>query len=368
VKGSQRITELDALRGFAAIGVVLWHYSGHFDSRPWEAVFGPFYYQGLYLVDFFFVLSGFVLSKAYFRKSRQYNLAENIIRRAARIYPLHLFTFGLVFIGQFIMTRVLREPSFVYSFNDLYHFFLNLTLTQSLGIQKGLSFNGPSWSISTEFYVSIIFFIILATSKKPVLALISLLIVSGGLLTTLIMSGHMRFIEPSIFRTLAGFLAGVVLFKICSPTKILKTRWCDLAFLLLLFLLAAGAKYGSMNSYFTEFMLVILGFPLIIFTVLNGRDIPGFLRLKFFSFLGDISFSIYLIHFPIQLFFHIAKSAGLISPDFNQPVTLLVYFAVTIVLSGICYYYFEHPVQNLINTWWTKKYVVIDKKRAGICR
>ncbi|MHB9093712.1 MAG: acyltransferase family protein [Eubacteriales bacterium] len=355
MKESPRIIELDALRGVAAIGVVLWHYSGHFNSKPLAAVFGPFYANGLYLVDFFFVLSGFVLSKAYFRDSRRYRLMENIVRRSARIYPLHLFTLGLVFIGQLILVGFLRKPSFIYRYNDFYHFILNLALTQSLGIQKGFSFNGPSWSVSTEFYVSILFFIILATSKKPTKALIGLLIFSMGLFSALISSGHIRFIDPSIFRTLLGFLVGVILFKFFSYIRRFKTWLYDVAFFFILSLLIIAATSNSMKFNYSEFVLVILGFPLLIFSVLNGLVVPRVLRFKLFSFFGDISFSLYLIHFPVQLYFHIAKAVGFASVNYEKPITLIVFAIITIGLASLCYFLLELPAQNLINDWWAER-------------
>jgi peptidoglycan/LPS O-acetylase OafA/YrhL len=60
-----RIHELDALRGIAALGVVFWHYGAHFDAHPLTGLLHPFYSAGFLLVDFFFVLSGYVIGRAY---------------------------------------------------------------------------------------------------------------------------------------------------------------------------------------------------------------------------------------------------------------------------------------------------------------
>ena len=101
-----RIPELDSLRGFAAIGVVLWHYSSHFNARPLDALFRPFYDAGFYLVDFFFVLSGFVLTRAYLNEDRQYRCTRNILDRVARLYPLHILTLVVVMLGQLYVTTI----------------------------------------------------------------------------------------------------------------------------------------------------------------------------------------------------------------------------------------------------------------------
>ena len=61
VRSSGRIHELDALRGIAALGVVVWHYGAHFGAMPFKLALFPFYNAGFLFVDFFFVLSGYVI-------------------------------------------------------------------------------------------------------------------------------------------------------------------------------------------------------------------------------------------------------------------------------------------------------------------
>ena len=89
---SGRILELDALRGIAALGVVFWHYGAHFHAYPLAGLLHPFYNAGFLLVDFFFVLSGYVIARAYWREPRQWNFYRNVWARVARLYPLHLLT------------------------------------------------------------------------------------------------------------------------------------------------------------------------------------------------------------------------------------------------------------------------------------
>ena len=79
-----RLHQLDSLRALAAIGVVVWHYSGHFDATPLPSLLAPFYRRGDLLVDFFFVLSGFVLARAYWNERRGANFAGNVRERLAR--------------------------------------------------------------------------------------------------------------------------------------------------------------------------------------------------------------------------------------------------------------------------------------------
>jgi peptidoglycan/LPS O-acetylase OafA/YrhL len=107
----------------------------------------PFYRHGELLVDFFFVLSGFVLARAYWNDRRSATFANNVRDRIARMYPLHFATLCAVGVMQWILVDRLSSPPFVYLFNDTYDFVLNLLLLNRTGLERGFSFNGPSWSI-----------------------------------------------------------------------------------------------------------------------------------------------------------------------------------------------------------------------------
>ena len=93
---------------------------------------------------------------------RGFSLREFVVRRLARIYPLHIVTLvamlmlrfarlGLVALGVLAVVPVQTEV------NTGYSFFLNVLLLHSMGLLDHLSWNGPSWSISTEFYTYLLF-------------------------------------------------------------------------------------------------------------------------------------------------------------------------------------------------------------------
>ena len=126
----------------------------------------PFYRHGELLVDFFFVLSGFVLARAYWNDQRSATFANNVRERIARMYPLHFATLCAVAVMQWILVNRLASPPFVYLFNDTYDFALNLLLLNRTGLERGFSFNGPSWSISTEFVVNILFLAAIALPRN----------------------------------------------------------------------------------------------------------------------------------------------------------------------------------------------------------
>jgi peptidoglycan/LPS O-acetylase OafA/YrhL len=152
---------LDSVRGIAALSVVIHHVVisrtviAAFPHKAWIDV--PFFHNAWLFVDLFFVLSGMVISLNYATSDfRDFSLREFVLRRLARIYPLHIVTLvamlmlrfarlGLVAIGILAVAPIQTEV------NTGYSFFLNVLLLHSMGLLDHLSWNGPSWSISTEF-------------------------------------------------------------------------------------------------------------------------------------------------------------------------------------------------------------------------
>lgn len=154
---NKRFLVLDSFRGIAAICVVIFHM--HAVSSITELNF----FRGSDLfVEFFFVLSGFVLAHTYGFKSVSFK--KFIISRTFRLYPLHLFMFVVfVFIelGNLIAYKygfLLKNLPFTGE-KALSEIIPNLLFLQSwLPWFNYLSWNGPSWSLSVEYYMYIIFF------------------------------------------------------------------------------------------------------------------------------------------------------------------------------------------------------------------
>lgn len=152
---ARRFVVLDFYRFVAALGVFIFHLK-IIDSGiapVWNGSYGLF-------VDMFFILSGFVISYSYPSDARGLKAyARFMIRRIARIYPLHLLTL-LVFvllIG-FGLDRSARSTPL--------DFLYNLVLLQAWGVTDHLSFNSPSWSISAEFFCYLIFPLLMLLARK----------------------------------------------------------------------------------------------------------------------------------------------------------------------------------------------------------
>ncbi len=353
-----RIPELDSLRGFAAIGVVLWHYSSHFQARPLDVVFQPFYEAGLYGVDFFFVLSGFVLTRAYLNEDRQYRCARNILDRVARLYPLHILTLIVVMLGQLYVTTFLDQAPYRYPYNDTYHFMLNLFLGNSIGLQEGMSFNGPAWSISVEFFVNLLFFWIIFSARRTWLVFSSL--VTVALLGLILQRGHLIgsgsilwVVDSTLARGVLGFFSGALLFQIAqrleSANIVCPRLLLDVVFIAALAGVAVFfVNAGIRSSPGLDFAVALGAFPLVIYAAYNSLWVSRILRTRALVYLGEISYSIYLIHFPIQLLVYICSQTGLISRSPENPLSLCAFMAITLIASSLCYHHIELPMKRAV--------------------
>src|SRR5690554_2832582 len=158
-------TRLESLRGLAAIMVVLYHSPFRFSEASVAIVANSYLF-----VDLFFVLSGFVMAYAYGEKIRGgMGFGEYVALRLGRLYPIHLFTL-LLWLLYMLIKQYLYETGFggtsQLDENNLYTFLTNLFLIHGLGVNDSLSWNQPSWSISTEFFAYIVFFITTVTVDR----------------------------------------------------------------------------------------------------------------------------------------------------------------------------------------------------------
>ena len=348
---------LDIMRGVAALSVVLWHWQQFFFNGSWSDVlnqkidhtnypfnriFWPLYEQGWRAVELFFTLSGFIFFWLYSERISKNGVTfwKYLILRVSRLYPLHILTLFTVIIGQ-LWYHTVKGKFFVYDSYTISGFITNLTLT-GCWFSSNFSFNGPAWSVSVEMFLYIIFF---AACRFRLYrwwhAIVFILI--GWLLkqTTLISLG------TGVLSFFTGGIAFYLYKKICNN---LQRRYQLLSTLSLPIVIACAAigRYvfkQALPSYFFE----LLVFPLIIVIVATLETILGSALGKRFSVIGDISYSSYLWHFPLQLLFATCISLlGWSRAVFYSPWSLLSFYALLIPISLISYRYYEIPLQFIL--------------------
>lgn len=342
-----RIHELDSLRGIAAFGVVFWHYGAHFNSYPFKSLLLPFYASGFLLVDFFFVLSGYVIARSYWTPRRQHAFLGNLKARLARLYPLHFLTL-MATTALIWMLPMAGGEDLLGSNNDLKHFLLNLLLINNIGLQDGWSFNTPAWSISTEFVINFAFMAFIAMSARTfmfavaVAAIIIVLMAIKAEPPYIVGSKALGFIDVNLVRCAVGFGCGALVHVLRDRTGVrrkldahglVSTTLAVLAIAgLTYFLITAGAK-PKIPVYLWSITLSTL----LILTVPSSRLLSRLLNRAPLIYLGDISYSVYLTHFPLQLaFFSLSLDNGE-RFSFDSPVVFLAYVACVLALSSLTY-------------------------------
>jgi peptidoglycan/LPS O-acetylase OafA/YrhL len=154
---SRRFESLDGLRGIAAIGVVLFHvrWSNHVTETH-------FIREGYLFVDLFFILSGFIIARAYCDQIRTGQQAVRfLILRFSRIYPLHiavLFIFFLLEVAKLFAAHFgLKGVTPFQGSTSGWAAISNLFLVESLTFSGSPTWNVPSWSISCEAVAYVVF-------------------------------------------------------------------------------------------------------------------------------------------------------------------------------------------------------------------
>jgi peptidoglycan/LPS O-acetylase OafA/YrhL len=369
--GSEKIRSLEALRGLAALGVAVYHWqnfrSVELGKFVYEAPFSlallPFYKFGWILVDFFFLLSGFVFYFVYAGAiyDKRVNGRIFLVARFARLYPLHILT--LVVVAALHSLYYHRfGTNFAYTHNDVTHFVLHMFMLADSPLAIGWSFNGPIWSVSIEVLLYGVFFL-LARMTKPTFNLCLAIVVMGlglyvlGLnhlsrgVMSFFLGGMVFFLVDRVRRSVKAFRVArlALVMAIGLGTVIAIELWLDGWEWLLKALDLAILNPTEASNRLRSVTCVFLLFPVALFAFAL-RDIlgkGGGLILHSADWLGAISYSVYLWHIPIQIL--IALVAGP-HVDFRNPQLFLTYLAIVVTVSTVSFRYFEDPCRRLIGS------------------
>jgi peptidoglycan/LPS O-acetylase OafA/YrhL len=375
----KRLHSLDSLRGIAALAVVFWHWQHFFaitgayqhgwkeDMQPFYWTFRLFYDQGWAAVDLFFPLSGFVFFWLYGEaiRSRQIGAGEFSLLRFSRLYPLHLLTL-LIVGGLQVLFWARTGDWFIYTDNSLSHFVASLLMAQQwIPPNIDQSFNGPAWSVSIEILLYILFFIAVRAGLR-----------SGG--QSLAVAGAAVALigwNEFIARGIIGFFVGgfayelheqirrranahaiaqaVGLLAIASWIVVIAEVYAGPLHALFYWLSGhastqLGRLYLGWNGWLFRLLFSFIVCPLTILGLSLDEEVLGG-RYKQLSPLGDISYSTYMLHFPLQLVLAlVAVSLGIGTWAFEERWSMLAFFAVLIGLGALSYRYFERPLQSFV--------------------
>lgn len=338
---------LDAYRFAAACGVVLFHFAHHWqDATPDSA---PVWVGKFYLfVDFFFMISGFVIAEGYRdRVGGPAHILRFLQRRLARIYPLHLLT--LVFyvgVGLLLTAsgHVFGKPE---SF-DLRTVPDHLLLMHAWGTVGALSFNGASWSISAEFLAYLLFpaFVLLQRRIGDVgLVALSVMLIVG--LTIWRDAAGLRPWTQATFdygalRALPTFLLGMAASGLLAGwSRRLRPSWpvAHIAFVLVPTAMVLQAP---------DLVVIALGLLAVVLVVLAERANEPPNGAATLVMLGNLSYGIYMLH-PIAELLAIVAPLRLypgLAPWTGALATLAALF--TLLAAAVVFRWFEAPARRWI--------------------
>ena len=300
----EQLASLTPLRGLAALWVVIFHFCWYFPAVHPERYTGAVY-KGYLAVDLFFVLSGFVITHVYkegfARRVTARGYRDFLKARVARIYPLHI-TVLLLFVATATAERAasyaLRgsfEPMPLLGERSVGGFFANLVMLQGLWARE-LSWNDPAWSISLEFLAYLLFpflFPVLWRAGSAAKAgLGGLLVVALGWLAYRT-GGYFNQWNGAyaILRCLPEFLAGMLLYSGYQNGIFASVVASDAVLAAIVLLLAALLHLGAPD------LAIIPLFPLLILAAVRNRGrFSPLLNSPPLVWLGDISYSLYLLH------------------------------------------------------------------------
>lgn len=354
MKNIKRLTALDGLRGVAALGVAFfWHYQ-HFAPReyPFSNAGYWFYRYGFSLVDLFFVISGFVFCYVYKERisAGRVSLREFGILRFSRLYPLHFATLIIVAALQ-IVRGMAGKGFFIYPSNDVYHFILNVLFVQNGWFVHDFSFNAPSWSVSVELIAYTIFFAIVFYSgrKRFNANMVFILMILLGL-SIKEYQLDVPLLNQETYRVFIGFFTGCLTYELNAfmHRKNIARGFTGLTFISFLILVVGTLLFGHKILGDWQTVYAIAVFPMGIILILNIKVLNLIFSLKPMKYLGDISYSIYLLHFPAQLVVKTLDDLLELNINYSSRVFFIVFMISTIAVSAVIYEVFEKPLQKYI--------------------
>ena len=365
---------LDGLRGTAAILVVFYHIFEGFSfaeitNRAGDGIIRTLNH-GHMAVDFFFILSGFVISYAYDDRWNSMSTWQFFKRRLTRLHPMLIMgaiigfiTFAIAGFGRWDGTAA----STVWAVTAM---LLTMLMIPALpgapyevrGNGEMFPLNGPGWSLFFEYLGNILYALIMRRMSTKILTITTILLGAVhawffiGNISGYDMIGVGWTIDEVNFwgglvRMLFPLSMGMLLARTFRARRIKGAFWiCSIA-LIVLFAVPPVASTGniSLNSLY-EFICIAFIFPLIVWVGACGST-GGKLTSKTNRLLGDLSYPLYIVHYPIMYIFYawlIEKEHYTLS---DCPGTSLLVVTASILLALLCLKLYDEPVRR----WLSRK-------------
>ena len=383
LRSKQRYEILDGLRGVAALMVIIFHFFELYSfGNPSKQIIN----HGYLAVDFFYVLSGFVLGYAYDDRWDKMSYWDFYKRRLIRLHPM-VIAGSLLGMCYFFLGECINSPN-IESVNPLYFF---LTIIMSIlmipcpaqmdirGWGETNSFNGPNWTLTYEYIVNILYSLIFRRLHTIIIGILTLAsalllvnltcnfdifnvmneresnkytVIGGWSLTSCeLCVGFTRLFYPYF----AGYLVYRLKLKIRIPYSFIICSISLITFLSMPRLEKEG--YPIFNGIY-EAIVIILIFPLVII-IGAGDTTKNEILTKICKFIGELSYPIYITHYPIIYMNSAWTSFHMKDSLFNKIMLSIGSFFIMVFNAYSLIELYDKPVRK----WLANKYLVKKIKK-----
>lgn len=361
---------LDGLRGVAALIVVCYHIFEGFSFAEITNGAGDgmihILNHGYLAVDFFFLLSGFVLSYAYDGRSEM-KKADFFKRRLIRLHPMLIMGafIGMLcfFIGGSQQWNGTQVPFYLTMLCFVLSALMLPAIPSSASEVRGngemFPLNGPAWSLFFEYIGNILYILFIRRLSTKILGAFVLLL---GVLHTVFSLGNFSGYGSigvgwtldgvnfcgGLIRMLFPLTLGMFLSRRFKPLKIKSSFWTCSLLLLIIFSVPyiPGFNFVSFNGLY-ESICVLIFFPLILIMGASAQNLNRKTN-KINHFLGDLSYPLYMIHYPIMYLFYqwlIANECYTLSETFFVAIPVVV---LSVLLAFLFLKFYDKPLRKYL--------------------
>jgi peptidoglycan/LPS O-acetylase OafA/YrhL len=371
IKSKKHYEILDGLRGVAAIIVVAFHI---FEAFAGGNRFKQIINHGYLAVDFFFLLSGFVVAYAYDDRWGKMTQWEFYKRRLIRLQPMVIMGMIIGAIFYYFQASDILFP--MIAGMEVWKVILTMIIGFTLlpvppsmeirGWGEMHPLDGPAWSLFFEYIANILYALIFRKFSNKVLGIFVLLF--AGMLINYTVFGpkgdviggwslNLEQMNVGFTRLLYPFFAGILLSRLRKLIHIKGAFWvCSILIAIVLMIPRIGDENSLwMNGLYESFCIILI-FPLIV-AIGAGGEIKNPFSLKICKGLGDISYPLYITHYPLIYWYTawVVDNKVSLEDGYAMGIGVLV---VSIILAYLCLKLYDEPIRNWLQNKFQKRSVV----------
>jgi peptidoglycan/LPS O-acetylase OafA/YrhL len=355
---------LDGLRGIAAIMVLGFHVlEAYYVTSP-TFKFDHILNHAYLAVDFFFVLSGFVIGYAYDDRWGKMSVANFLKRRVFRLHPMVVFgTLLGVVMFYFGASSVFPLIQDVPLWRLLLYAVLGLLMIPTpssidiRGWQEMYTLDAPIWSLAFEYFANILYALFIRKFSKTMLAILVVVAACAtlhlGLTQGDVIGGwslDTQSLHAGFTRLMYPFFAGLLLYRLGKVIRIRKAfMWSSLLLVAVLVVPRIGGSESQWMNGLYEAAVILLVFPLIVLIGAGGKIKKTFTA-RLCKLLGDISYPLYLVNYPL-CYVHTAWMSDATHTPAQAVLVSCAVFIVTLLISYAAMKWYDIPLRKWLRKW-----------------